>query len=596
MQDAEKHLTQAAQNGSIPALRPALAAEQASYQALLKLRAREFNVIRGARQRGRASRGGSRSQRQLEQLELSPDENRYEEQRTARSQEDRMTQREREQAENRQVLNRLRELAQRQTDLNARLKELQSALEAARTTEAREEIERQLKRLREQQQEILRDTDELRERMEREENQERMADARRQIEESRDHVRNASEALDQGRLPQALTEGARAGRQLSELREQLRKDTAHRFSEEMTDLRNQARRLDEDQKRISDQLDTWNDGAQHSLRDSDERKQVRQGVEQQSQRLDQIMDRMRNTTQQAEETEPLLARGLYDTVRKASEQKIPDALKATQQLVEFGIADEAAKAARHAGKGIEQLRQGVERAAQSVLGDDIAALKRAKGELEDLADQVSREIDRATGRQPRDGQSRNNRPDQDRQPGRQQGQTGEQGQTGQQDQAGREQGERGEQGQPGAQGRQSGSPQGGAGVGRRADLGLDRVAEGLARGPGGPITGEGFRQWSDRMRDVEELLDDPEWRAEAARVRDRVRGAREEFRRHAKEPDWTQLQTLVAQPIVELRNRVAEEIRRRESPDALVPIDRDPVPPQFAEGVRRYYERLGSGQ
>jgi hypothetical protein len=37
-------------------------------------------------------------------------------------------------------------------------------------------------------------------------------------------------------------------------------------------------------------------------------------------------------------------------------------------------------------------------------------------------------------------------------------------------------------------------------------------------------------------------------------------------------------------------------VRRRESPDALVPIDRDPVPPQFAEGVRRYYERLGSGR
>ena len=38
------------------------------------------------------------------------------------------------------------------------------------------------------------------------------------------------------------------------------------------------------------------------------------------------------------------------------------------------------------------------------------------------------------------------------------------------------------------------------------------------------------------------------------------------------------------------------EVRRRESPDALVPIDRDPVPPQYAEGVRRYYERLGSGR
>ncbi len=98
------------------------------------------------------------------------------------------------------------------------------------------------------------------------------------------------------------------------------------------------------------------------------------------------------------------------------------------------------------------------------------------------------------------------------------------------------------------------------------------------------------------MRDVEELLDDPEMRSEAARIRDRVRGAREEFRRHSKEPDWTRLQSMVAEPIHELRDRVAEEVRRRESPDATVPIDRDPVPPRFAEGVRRYYERLGSGQ
>ena len=122
--------------------------------------------------------------------------------------------------------------------------------------------------------------------------------------------------------------------------------------------------------------------------------------------------------------------------------------------------------------------------------------------------------------------------------------------------------------------------------------------EGVGRptGPAGPIAGEGFRQWSDRMRDVEELLQDPGLRSEAARIRDRVRGAREELKRHSKEPDWVKLQGLVAEPIRELRDRVAEEVRKRESPDALVPIDRDPVPAQFAEGVRRYYERLGSGR
>lgn len=123
---------------------------------------------------------------------------------------------------------------------------------------------------------------------------------------------------------------------------------------------------------------------------------------------------------------------------------------------------------------------------------------------------------------------------------------------------------------------------------------------GAAGGQGGsrngPIREDGFREWFDRLRATEDLIDDPAMRAEAARLRERVRAAREEFKRHAKEPDWKRLRETVADPLVELRNRVAEEVRRRESPDALVPIDRDPVPPDFADRVRRYYERLGSGR
>ena len=251
MKDAEKRLTDVADNASIPALNPALAAEQAAYQALLKLRAREFQVIRNnsrRQQQGGRSSGGRMAQRQLQQLELTSDENRYEEQRSARARQENLSQREREQSETRQVLNRLRELAQRQSDVNERLKELQSALEAAKTAQAKQEIERQLKRLRDQQQQILRDTDELRERMEEEENRERMADAREQIDQGREHVRQASDALEQGQLSQALTEGTRAGRKLNDLREDLRKDAANRFTEEATDMRNQARQLSQDQQ------------------------------------------------------------------------------------------------------------------------------------------------------------------------------------------------------------------------------------------------------------------------------------------------------------------------------------------------------------
>jgi hypothetical protein len=47
---------------------------------------------------------------------------------------------------------------------------------------------------------------------------------------------------------------------------------------------------------------------------------------------------------------------------------------------------------------------------------------------------------------------------------------------------------------------------------------------------------------------------------------------------------------------VELRNRVAEELLRRTSKEANLPLDRDPVPPQFREKTRKYYERLGSGR
>ena len=53
MKDAEKHLADAADHASVKALTPALVAEQGASQALLKLRAREFQVMRSSRQRSR---------------------------------------------------------------------------------------------------------------------------------------------------------------------------------------------------------------------------------------------------------------------------------------------------------------------------------------------------------------------------------------------------------------------------------------------------------------------------------------------------------------------------------------------------------------
>ena len=92
------------------------------------------------------------------------------------------------------------------------------------------------------------------------------------------------------------------------------------------------------------------------------------------------------------------------------------------------------------------------------------------------------------------------------------------------------------------------------------------------------------------------MIDPADLRNEIARIRDRARVMRIEYKRHSKTPQWDLVQTQIAAPLAEVRSRVAEELARRESSDALVPIDRDPVPTKYSELVRRYYEKLGSSE
>lgn len=636
MEDALKHLGEAEEKAAPGVLPTALSAEQAAYQALLKLRAREFNVTRNnSRSNSRSQSNNSRSpsQQQLRQLDLADEQQRYETQSAARAQREQQAQRDREQRENQELADRLKELARRQSDLTDRVKELQSALEQARDEKKKEELQQQLKRLREQQQQMLRDTEELQERLEGEQNRDRLSDARQQVERSRENQQKASDALEKGQLGQAVNEGTRAQRQLDAVRDQLRRESANKFGEEMKDLRQQARQLDDKQKELTKQLEEAQK-PKPGLNGGADRDRIKKGLEEQKQQLDKITERAEKTVQEAEKSEPLLAQELYNTVRGAAEQKLGDSLDLTRRLVDGG-QPEAAEASRKAAEGTEQLRKGVEKAAERVLGGQADALRRAQKELDELSDQLNRELAQATGqqqpgqgnrddkkseqpgqgqqpgqRQPNEkepGQDQQQQPGQGQRPGQEPGQ-GQQQPPGQQPGQGRESGQQQQPGQQPGQGREPGQQPGQGQPGNQQprrlndppnqpggrEGGAERGAQ--TGGRGGPIREEGFRDWFDRMRATEDMLDDPQLRAEAARLRERVRTAREEFKRHAKEPDWKQLQETVANPLNELRNKVAEEVRRRESPNSLVPIDRDPVPPDYADSVRRYYERLGSGK
>jgi len=564
MLDALAHLQAARDGPDAKPLTKALSAEQAAYQALLKLRAREHHVIRGP-QAGANSGGSaaSRAQRQLDELELTSDENRYETQRTAPSEQ------EQEDRETRQVLNRLGELARRQNDLNERLKELRSALEEARDEERRQEVLRQLKRLQEEEEQILRDTDELKARMETPENQERMAAERQQLEDTRDQVRRASDSMDQEQVSQAAAAGTRAQRDFEELRNEFRRRASGRFQEELREMRDTARELDENERRLAQRLSPERppDAAPNSpghpgeftpLGGDDEREDLPDDFRRQQERLDELLQRMRQTVQEAEPTEPLLSQRLYDAARNAQEQNLDRALAAAEQSLRRGLLDDSRQQEDVARRGIGELREGVERAAESVLGDDTESLRRAREELDRLARELGDEVERNVSRQPgsQDDPDATDSPDGDRPGGRSSSGT-----------------------------KTDGSP-----------MAQDAVAQNAGGRSPAPIAGEGFLDWSDRLRDVEEMVDDPRLGAEAARIRDQARGFRIDLKRHAQPPNWGLVRVQVLAPLAELRDRVAEELLRRTSREALVPLDRDPVPPKYSEKTRRYYERLGIGK
>lgn len=94
---------------------------------------------------------------------------------------------------------------------------------------------------------------------------------------------------------------------------------------------------------------------------------------------------------------------------------------------------------------------------------------------------------------------------------------------------------------------------------------------------------------------MEELLSQPELRNEAAKVLDNARSFRADHQRNNLAPQADHLEMRITQPLVELRDRVAEELAKRDSGNPMVPVDRDPVPPAFRDLVKRYYKELGNG-
>ena len=675
MEKAQKALEAA--KDSPDKLSAALAAEQSAYQALLKATPHEFRITR-SRSQGGGNNSGQPNPRQLDQLEMKQEENRYETERQASAA---PTQQQREESV---LAARLKELAQRQQDLNDRLRELQTALQAAKTDQEREDLQRQLKRLRDEERQMLADVDELRQNTEQSQNASSSAEARQQLDKTRSDVQRAAQEMEKQSPSEALAAGTRAQQSMQNLRQDLRRQTSSQFTDQMRQMRTQARDLGKQEDEIAKKLDPLQNGGHKSLDNSGDSQQLSDQLAKQQGALTNLLSEMRAVSEQSENTEPLLSQKLYDTLRRADQRRTDNLLQMSSQLAQRGFLPQTSEMERSARTNINELRQGVESAAESVLGNETDSLRYAQKELDDLIHQMQREAGgsgtnaaqaatesaNASGQSNRlvgaSGQSgsRNasnregtnssagaengragNRETQEagnNSSGEQSGQRNSPGSPGNQqngNQGEQASAQNGQQGQDGQQGNLSGaeaqnrdassgqqannqSPSGqngssqndrgnaqsqGAQTGSQSgdrerlsqlarQLGTGAYTDDHDGGGGGPITSGEYMNWSDRLRDVEQVLDSPDLRYQLATVRERASALRQEFRQSKRPPDEKVVREQLVMPMAQVRVWLQQELARQENANSLVPLDRDPVPDNYSELVRKYYEKLGSAQ
>jgi hypothetical protein len=730
MKDALTPLGQAMEEKKKSALNQALGYEQSALEWLHRAQSREHRIMR---QNSKSPSSGQQQarQQQLMNLELKQQEQRYEEEKQAGEEQSA------EQKENLQVLNRLKELARRQEALAEKMKQIEDQIAKATTEEDKQELANQLQRLQEEQEQLLRDVDDLKERMETSENQTNMAEAKEGLEKTREQVMDAAEKMKQQELTQAANAATRAKRDLEQIQEDFRQKTSRKFSEEMRQMRDKAREVADAQKQISEALENQKDAsAQNSAFDTSKSlekmlggAQAARALDQQQERVEKLMEEMKRVSEQAETSEPLLSRQLYDSLRQAHVNALGENLEETRDYARLGDRSNAQEAERKATKAVDELQKGVQKAAESVLGSETEALRMARAEIEKLIEDVKPESDKQDAREGKEGQpgdaasegktqqAKAEGQGQEAKPGSQQqakegkgeakggeksdpqiaeqsGQEGqeEQGTKGSEREAKSGEGKSGkgakgesqqqadaaseasspdgkgtgkgkagkskDQGQQQAmngqaqgqgeeregegqqsgqqasqasaqkspgQGGQGGNPKsevrnadqasassrsnGGVGENRGGDDRRRTLMPNAGGGGGGlffdessetedvnPLTGNGFEQWGDRLRNIEELLNQPELRNDAARVLDNARAMRMDYRRNNAPPQSDHIARRIISPLVELRDRVAEELAKKESGNPLAPVDRDPVPAQFRDLVRKYYTELGEGK
>ncbi len=336
-------------------LAEALPLEREAYNYLLKA---DAEVRRRDLQRGRASSGAEvQSQEEVQRLfadELDKMQSKYEtlENNQRRSEERQVS----------EALEKVRELAQRQQQLNDLNRDL------ARQKMAEEERRRQIARLRREQEALARETGELERRMQNLSRQSEQSDPSRSsaaenLKQAANEMSRASNSLNRDNPENAAADGRRAVERLERLEDQLRRSASQSLQQRLSDLQQDFRRTADAQSRLADSLSQRGAGA-----DEAQRRQWQQTQESLRARAGELSQRMRQAERSAAKNKPEVERGLNKASETWQKSEIQNRMQQSESALENNRIDESERQQRQALRGLRGVEDELARA-QSLLAE-----------------------------------------------------------------------------------------------------------------------------------------------------------------------------------------------------------------------------------
>lgn len=447
--------------------------EREVYGHLLKMKPRDVQVQQN--QGGGGGGGGGKQSQDISSLEMERNRNFYEEENVTQGMEEAAQ----------QVLNKIKEISQRQEIVNDEIAKLISEMESA-TEKEKEELKRKLERLKEEMKENLARMDEVNKDLATDQlSNEQVTESRQALREARQQATRSLDQLGDEQYQQARASGQRAMDALDNIEEFLQQFSRKGAAERMKKLQEQLDDLQDRQEAIAKQAEEM--AEQHLSPSFDDQKEAEDSIEalldEKAALMDEfggLMNEASDLAERSKESQELMAKKLGDWLRETSREGILEDMEESGKFVKFGVWDNAAEEETNIAEKLDEAAKNLREVSGHLVEDELEAMQMALENLDRLIPQGGREgqqtaqgtpgenesglsMEMPEGGEPgEEGQGNAGRPSEDGEPGQapgeepgQQARGGQPGEEGQQGQSAQE-GQEGEQGQ----GQQPGQGQG----------------------------------------------------------------------------------------------------------------------------------------